>query len=649
MKTFSAIGSLRRNFLIPLGLSMKQLRHEWASALCQCFALAAVILPIMLLFGLKNGIIKNEWERLRNDPDALTMLPNVLTSPSVTLPKLQEIADRRGVQCVVPQPFESSVTLHLPGEKPSDDSPACQLVFTQEGDPTIAYYQDCPLPTFRPGKPVQEAVLSFQAAEALGIKHPGKIVNLTKGKVNVSLRVVGILPEENKSRDLSNKRRVFIHKELGFAILDFAEGLIDDLTQGALAHPLPACGQLLLLGNEQTKITPEQMLAQAQACLKEAEITGTVELAQTPGGKATPLPPHATLLTFKGRDLTGARLVNHILPALAQKLGEAVGVYPWNTELPFANMMGDADTSTASSPWNDAGLLRELTQRQSATHCTLYTGTGEGEGGAPDFSRAESSGLCEIRLWALDGSEQKDSVADVEIVKVPGLPVNPPHYLCSPHDLSLLAFSQVGKLAYHWKFSDPQTSTFYLRERRYMFRCYAKSIDDVEVLKKDLEAMPPMDNKRFRMISAAEDIAKNRTLDTNLKRLLLIISTLGGTGAIIALLFNLFNATERRKKDYAILRTLGLGRVALITLPVYETVIVMLLTLAVSLGCFHGVNLLVMSQLSDLVPAGGTLCELSLREQLLFAVITLTLATTAAILSSLRLSRLSPAAYIRES
>ncbi len=655
------LGALRRTFLTPLGLSMRQLRHEWASALCQCFALSAVILPLLLLYGLKNGVIKSEWERLQNDPDTLVLLPNVLTSPSVTMTQIRELSNRRGVQCVLPQPYESEVSLCKPGEK-AEQSLSYQMVFTQQGDPTIAYYRDCPFPVFHSGRPIQEAVLSYQAAQELGIETPGALLNLVKGPINLPLRVVGILPQDNKSRDVANKRRVFIDKELGFALLDFHAGLIPRISDGALTAPLPTCRHLLLLaqakdGEAAPAISAEEserLLALARECEQEAGVSADVQLQQEVkdgSGKPLALPQGGLLLAFKPRGTEGTRLASEVASALAQKAGESICVLPWNPPLSFSNVYRDSDTSTATAPWADSALLQELSRRRAADHCILYTGV-EGSDAtptAPDFSRAESDGVWEIRLWATDSDELKESVIDVEIVKVPGLPTHGLQYLCAPEDLARLSFSQTAATAFEWKFREPKETAFFLRERRFMFRCYANSIDDVEVLKEELEALPPVRNKRFRMISAAEDIAKNRTLDANLQRLLLIISALGGAGAMIALLFNLFNATERRKKDYAILRTLGLGRIALITLPVYETAFVMLLTLAVSFGCYHGVNFLVMHQLSGLVPAGGTLCDISLHEQLLFGLGTLALATVAAFLSSLRLCRLSPAAYIRES
>jgi putative ABC transport system permease protein len=57
-------GPLRR---IPF-LATAHLLHEWVLTLCLVLALAAVLAPLLVLFGLKHGTIHTLRERLVEDP-----------------------------------------------------------------------------------------------------------------------------------------------------------------------------------------------------------------------------------------------------------------------------------------------------------------------------------------------------------------------------------------------------------------------------------------------------------------------------------------------------------------------------------------------------------------------------------------------------
>lgn len=52
-------------------LAFRDFLHEWRVSLCLIFALAAVLAPLLVLFGLKSGIIATMTERLRADPHNL--------------------------------------------------------------------------------------------------------------------------------------------------------------------------------------------------------------------------------------------------------------------------------------------------------------------------------------------------------------------------------------------------------------------------------------------------------------------------------------------------------------------------------------------------------------------------------------------------
>ena len=54
--------------MLPLRLSLRELRHDWIAALCFVAALVGVLGPMLILLALKNGVIGGMVDRLVEDP-----------------------------------------------------------------------------------------------------------------------------------------------------------------------------------------------------------------------------------------------------------------------------------------------------------------------------------------------------------------------------------------------------------------------------------------------------------------------------------------------------------------------------------------------------------------------------------------------------
>ena len=55
--------------------AMADLMHEWPLTLCVILSIAAILLPLAVLYGLKFGVISVLEERLRNDPRSRELRP----------------------------------------------------------------------------------------------------------------------------------------------------------------------------------------------------------------------------------------------------------------------------------------------------------------------------------------------------------------------------------------------------------------------------------------------------------------------------------------------------------------------------------------------------------------------------------------------
>ena len=65
--------------LVP-SLAWADLKHEWVLSLCLFLAVAAVVGPLLLLFGLKNGTMETLRGRLLEDPRNREIRPMVSRS-----------------------------------------------------------------------------------------------------------------------------------------------------------------------------------------------------------------------------------------------------------------------------------------------------------------------------------------------------------------------------------------------------------------------------------------------------------------------------------------------------------------------------------------------------------------------------------------
>ena len=57
------------------GLAYRDFLHEWRLSLCLVLALAAILAPMLVLFGLKHGVVSTMRERLIEDPANRQVMP----------------------------------------------------------------------------------------------------------------------------------------------------------------------------------------------------------------------------------------------------------------------------------------------------------------------------------------------------------------------------------------------------------------------------------------------------------------------------------------------------------------------------------------------------------------------------------------------
>ncbi len=210
-----------------LSLACADYRHEKLLSLCSVLGLAAVLTPLLILYGVKFGVVETMTERMKNDPRMLEVSP--VSSGRFEARTLKELAREKGVAFVLPRTRSISATMKLstlPGDDGRRRSCIVSLEPTAAGDPLLARY-GCEVPCLHLEKrdPAQAqprgglgvnleslqlsgAVLTQEAGEKLGCAKGDMLVGsferAFEGKIStarVKIRVAGILPLAAQQKD----------------------------------------------------------------------------------------------------------------------------------------------------------------------------------------------------------------------------------------------------------------------------------------------------------------------------------------------------------------------------------------------------------------------------------------------------------------
>ncbi len=215
-------------------LAYKDYIHESLLSACAVLSLAAVFAPLLVLYGVKFGLIQTMTERLKNDPRNLEIIP--ISSGYYTVKDLYNMqeATQGAVGFVLPRTRSIAATMSL---APHDTHNMLQRITvslepTATGDTLLQHYG---VDTYKayiiqhPKDPEKKAfaiTLSAEAARKLKVQTGsvllGRVERLNKGKVEragVPLVVQNILPLEAQQKDVA-----FIPLELLEATEDFRDG-----------------------------------------------------------------------------------------------------------------------------------------------------------------------------------------------------------------------------------------------------------------------------------------------------------------------------------------------------------------------------------------------------------------------------------------
>jgi putative ABC transport system permease protein len=174
-------------------LALADVVHEWRLSLCSILAITVVLAPLLLLFGLRYGVVHNLRQRLASEPANLEI--KHFGEDGFDAAWFDTVAALPWVGFVVPRTRFSHTDLLLDNPESHDAEPVeVSLIPSGEGDPVLVR-AGAPAPTG------EQVVLSSDAAAKLRVSVDGRLratVGRSSGerreRVRLDLRVSAVLP-----------------------------------------------------------------------------------------------------------------------------------------------------------------------------------------------------------------------------------------------------------------------------------------------------------------------------------------------------------------------------------------------------------------------------------------------------------------------
>jgi putative ABC transport system permease protein len=213
-------------------LAWKDLWHDRRTTLVFVLTVAAIVAPLLLLLGLKNGVVTNLREILVRDPGNL----EVIVYGSTRLPRswFTAMAARDDVAFVIPKTRTINASVDVMDAR-RRLVPTVELLPTGPGDPLLP--RDLPAPR-RPDGVMVSATLAKRLGLASDALPGGATITVVIKRrldgehqhARLPLRVLGVVPER-----LFSRAALFAHPALLVAAEDYRDGLLDLPTGSSIA------------------------------------------------------------------------------------------------------------------------------------------------------------------------------------------------------------------------------------------------------------------------------------------------------------------------------------------------------------------------------------------------------------------------------
>ncbi|WP_395681770.1 hypothetical protein [Inquilinus sp.] len=174
------------------------------------------------------------------------------------------------------------------------------------------------------------------------------------------------------------------------------------------------------------------------------------------------------------------------------------------------------------------------------------------------------------------------------------------------------------------------------------FRMYARSIYDVA----GIEAM--LKGRGVEVRTAAADIRQMQSLDRNLGIAFWLVAGCGAIGYLVSLAAGLRGHVERKRRDLAMLRLIGLPTPALVAFPMTQALLIAVLGLVLAGAGFAAAAAVLNTVFADGLQAGEHICRLLPQHAAVAAAVTIAAALLSASWGALLAARIQPSEALRD-
>lgn len=196
-------------------LAAKDYFSEWKMSGFSILALAAVLGPMLILFGLKYGVVGSMVDKLLLNPHNLEV--RSLGAGRFDENFLEQLRSRENVSFVAPEQRSIASSVELKSEN-APDILSVQFLPTAEGDPLLQGISQTP--------GLYEVILSAPAAKKLNVK-AGDMINGSIGRTlynkpqreHFPLEVLAVAPLQASDRDVA-----FVHQQTSQDISAYRDG-----------------------------------------------------------------------------------------------------------------------------------------------------------------------------------------------------------------------------------------------------------------------------------------------------------------------------------------------------------------------------------------------------------------------------------------
>lgn len=608
----SALASQRSKVF---NLAAAHLRHEWVLTLCLVSALAAVIAPLLILMGLKEGTIETLRNRLVEDPVFREIKPAITRTFSPEW--LNTLGSDPRVAFLTATILPASSAIYLsPDGAPGE---LTDLVPTAAGDP-LMLENGAAIPN------EGECVLSSETARILDVK-PGDTIKarVTRSRsgrleaVEEPLSVIGVLTPRAGSL-----AKVYTTLSFVADVEAYKEGreVARRGWPGESAHPYMSFDGLVVLTQTELNAVVRTGLAVNTGLLKSDTLTSEAFV------QLTGLPLMDGWYAYSLSIPTGS-VSNSSIEAVQRKLrGYDAILVPFVRDLRLQY----------------AGEIHRVMGLSIGIEVSRRLGWPELSWGAFSAVALAPSRLMQIVIpagHAADGGMIEAAFNGQTRVAFPLKPAGKIQGAVSLIPAELMGMLNTARsrlVTYH-----QEKGGLVLERAGYRgFRLYTRSIDDVPPLVELLHA------EGLEVIAEVEAIERIQVLDRGLSQLFWLIAVLGVLGAVAVLVASLYAAVERERKDLGVLRLIGLSRTDVFWFPVFQGAMIALLGVGLGWLGYIALAQVINRVFADELAVGQAICRMPASYPWLALAATLVLAVVSSLVAAWKATLIEPAEAIRE-